>query len=185
MPRRRTMTSCCVLMSLSVMTLRMYAVVLATDGPQAELEAAQKAYDGYYKEWDSLAMARAATREVAVSARRTAENDLNAMLAAREAKQKIRGALLETARKAQEAKPAEDQKQTLEEAVSKRAAELVEAEKLLAQKLDTMRNSANRLIADTRTAMERTEGFLESEVKLGELLAAIWSANGKDRKSVV
>ncbi len=179
MPRRRTMTSCCVLMSLSVMTLRMYAVVLATDGPQAELEAAQKAYDGYYKEWDSLAMARAATREVAVSARRTAENDLNAMLAAREAKQKIRGALLETARKAQEAKPAEDQKQTLEEAVSKRAAELVEAEKLLAQKLDTMRNSANRLIADTRTAMERTEGFLESEVKLGELLAAIWSANGK------
>ncbi len=179
MPKRRTITGRCVLMSLLVMTLGMCAAVsAAADEAQAELKAAQKAYDSYYKEWSSLSMARAATREVAVSARRTAENDINAMLAAREAKQKIE-ALLETARKALEAQPAEDQKKALEEAVSKRAKELGEAEKLLAQKLDTMRKSANRLITDQRTAIERTEGFLESEIKLGDLMAAIWSVNGK------
>jgi uncharacterized protein (DUF1800 family) len=160
------------------MALGVFALLAAADEPAAELAAAQKAYDSYYKEWDSLAMARAATREVAVSARRTAENDLNEMLAAREAvKQRIE-ALLETARRAVETQPAETKK-ALEEAVTKRATELVEAEKLLAQKVDTMRRSANRLIIDQRTTNERCEGFLDSQEKLGGLLAAIWSANGK------
>lgn len=179
MPRRRTLVGRSVLISLAVMTLGMYAAVSAADEAPAqapaELEAAQKAYDGYYKEWDSLSMARAATREVAVSARRTAENDLNAVLAARQRNE----ALLETARQALEAQPASEAKQALEEAVRKQAEELVETEKLVAQKLETMRKSADRMIADQRTAIERTEGFLESETKLGDLLAAIWSANGK------
>ena len=67
------------------LALAWFAALAPAEEPQAELAAAQKAYESYYKEWDSLAMARAATREVAVSARRTAENDLDQMLAARQA----------------------------------------------------------------------------------------------------
>ena len=178
MLNQTAITKCWVRSSVLLMVLGALASATVADEPQAELDAAQDAYQSYYKEWDSLSMARAATREVAVSARRTADNDVNAMLAARESKQKMEG-LLEAAKKALEAQPAEEQKASLAEAVSQRAAELAEADMLLAQKVETMRSSANRMILDQRTGIDRTEGFLESEFKLGGLLAAIWESNGK------
>jgi uncharacterized protein (DUF1800 family) len=175
---QKTITGCGALIVASAIVFEVCATLVHADEPQAELEAAQNAYQSYYKEWDSLAMARAATREVAVSARRTAESDLNQLLAARETVRQTIEALLETARKIAQAQPG-DQKKTLEETLTKQSAELIEAEKLLAQKRDTVRRSADRLIIDQRTTNERHEGFLQSEEKLGGLLAAIWSANGK------
>ncbi|MBM3999272.1 MAG: DUF1800 domain-containing protein [Planctomycetes bacterium] len=147
------------------------------DEPQAELDAAQKAYSAYYTEWDSLAMARAATREVSVSARRFATEDLNEWVAARDAVAKAQAAL-DAARAALAAATA-DPKTALEEGVRQRETELAQADQTLAQRVDRARNSVHRMMLDQHTAMERTEGFLESEYKLGGLLEAIWTANGK------
>lgn len=150
------------------------ALQAAVQAADEQVKAAEQAYNAYYQEWDSLEMARSATREIAVSARRRAEADLEQLLAARQAVAQKTDAL-KAARQAAEGSDAA----AVQQGVAQAAAELEEAQQRLDQKTQTMRQSGTQMAREQRLAHERIEQLKKSEEKLAELLSNVWTARRK------
>jgi hypothetical protein len=113
---------------------------------EAEVEQTKKQEKVAYDEYHSREMARSATREIARSERKRADNALKNLRAARE--------VLKQA-----------------EAAGKRESEIAAARKMAEERLATLRIAAQRLVTDTETANKKSEELFAAELALRDKMA--------------
>ena len=147
----------------------------ALDAAQEAVKNAAAEEETTKTEWNSREMARSATREIARSERKRAEDALQNVLAAQdELQQNVAAA--EAARLAVDAEQDHDKTGTLLQAATKASVGVAAARRRLRQSVATMRTVGQRLVDDSHAAAKAAQELIVVENALRDKMAATRAA---------